>query len=61
MTDEPLETLKEAAHYLGVSVKTVRRLIKDGKLPFHRIGGQLRVAPTDRRAYMAATRRAGQP
>lgn len=32
-------TIIEAANYLGVSHKTVRRLISDGRLPAYRVGG----------------------
>lgn len=32
-------TITEAADYLGVSHRTIRRLISDGKLPAYRVGG----------------------
>jgi excisionase family DNA binding protein len=35
-------TPKEAAKYLGLHVVTVYRLIKKGKLPCFRVGGQWR-------------------
>ncbi len=41
----PLEwlTLVETAKYLRVSEPTVRRLLRDGKLPAHRVGAQWRI------------------
>jgi excisionase family DNA binding protein len=44
---EPLHTVKEAANILNVSEKTVRRLIDNGLLRSIKIGGLVRVAPTD--------------
>ena len=38
----PLVDVSVAADYLGVSPKTVRRLVADGTLPHRRIGRQLR-------------------
>jgi len=38
-----LVTLAEAAERLGVSVRTLRRRVKDGTLPVRRIGRSLRV------------------
>lgn len=32
-------TITEAANYLGVSHKTIRRMIADGRLPAYRVGG----------------------
>jgi len=41
-------TITEAAEYLGVSHKTVRRMIADGKLPAYRVGGgTIRVLASD--------------
>lgn len=49
-------TLTEVASRLGVSVETVRRLIKSGALKAAKVGGQFRVREEDlndyiRRAY----------
>jgi len=33
-------TMKEAAVYLRVSISTVKRLIKAGKIPFFKVGGK---------------------
>jgi excisionase family DNA binding protein len=41
---------------LGVSTKTVRRLIADGSLHAHRIGRSVRVSEEDLRAYLSSTR-----
>lgn len=41
-------TITEAARYLGVSHKTIRRRISDGTLPAFRVGGgPIRVAAKD--------------
>jgi excisionase family DNA binding protein len=39
LTSRQAVTLTHAAGYLGVSHKTLRRLIADGKLPAYRVGG----------------------
>ena len=44
------------ATHLCVSSKTVRRLIKDGQLPSHRIRGQIRVSETDLALFIAHSR-----
>jgi excisionase family DNA binding protein len=46
------------ATHLGVSTKTVRRLIKDGLLPSHRVGRQTRVSETDLAVFIAQLRSA---
>jgi excisionase family DNA binding protein len=41
-------TITEAADYLGVSHKTIRRLISGGKLPAYRVaGGAIRILAPD--------------
>jgi excisionase family DNA binding protein len=40
-------TVDELAEYLGISVPTVRRLVKDGKIPVMRAGNQLRFFVAD--------------
>jgi len=46
------------APHLGVSVRTVRRLIATGELPTHRIGRAVRVSADDLARFLAARRRA---
>jgi len=52
MSDEPaLLSIKEAAEYLRVSTKTIRRWIKANELPAYRVGAKnivLRVNDLDR-------------
>ena len=48
---EPLETPQEVADRWNTSLRTVRRVLKDGELPFIRIRGQIRIRPSDRRRY----------
>lgn len=45
--DEQRLTIEEAADFLHVSVKTIRRLIEHGTLPTQRIGRQLRIRRGD--------------
>jgi excisionase family DNA binding protein len=42
---EPLLTIAEAADLLGLSPRSVMRLIKDGKLRVVRIGRAVRIRP----------------
>ena len=44
---EGLMTLRQAAEYLGVSEKTVRRLVAAGKLHCVHVGRVLRFEPAD--------------
>lgn len=49
-------TPTEVAKLLGVTPRTVRREISDGKLPAYRIGGHYRVHGSDLAAYIEAAR-----
>jgi excisionase family DNA binding protein len=51
-------TIKEAANYLGVSHKTIRRRISDGTLPAFRVagGGPIRVLAKDVEALKTPVR-----
>lgn len=49
-----LMTVAEAAAALGVSVGTIRRRVKDGSLPFRRMGRSLRVDLSAQRAATVA-------
>lgn len=40
-------TVKEAALKLGVSERTVRNLVRDGRLRYQRVGSAIRIAPAD--------------
>lgn len=48
---------RDVAAHLGVSTKTVRRWIKTGDLPAHRLGGQIRMAEEDVISFTALRRR----
>ena len=50
-------TVSEVADRLGLSEKTVRRLIWDGDLRHHRLGAAIRVAEDDLAGFLAARRR----
>ena len=43
----PYLSIREAAAYVRVSPDTVRRLIRTGKLPARRVGGQWRIRRSD--------------
>ncbi|MDB5416474.1 MAG: Helix-turn-helix domain [Rubritepida sp.] len=52
----PLLTVAEAAVFLGLCTKTVRGLVKGGRLLAHRIGRSIRISEADLRAFLAANR-----
>jgi excisionase family DNA binding protein len=49
-----LRSLGEVADYLGVSIRTVRRLIARGELRAHRVGRSLRIQDAELAAYVTA-------
>jgi len=51
-----LYSVEQIADLLGVSTKTVRRRIAEGKLLAHRVGRQVRISEDDYRSYVAAGR-----
>jgi excisionase family DNA binding protein len=53
MREERLLTVQEVADHLRVHVKTVLKLISDGKLRAVSIGRRWRIKPDDVRAYLA--------
>ena len=53
-----LFTTAEVAEHLNVSTRTVRRWIKAGALPVHRIGGLVRISEADFAAFLALRREA---
>ena len=52
-----LFTVTEAAEHLRMCTKSVRRLIKAGKLPFHEVGNRHLIAEADVGAYIASTKK----
>jgi excisionase family DNA binding protein len=51
-----LLSVATVAVWLGVSRKTVRRMIRDRQLPSHRIGRQIRISHADLVAFLARSR-----
>jgi excisionase family DNA binding protein len=51
-------TIAEVAERVHVAPRTVRRWIKAGHLVVHRIGGVVRIAQRDLRAFLALHREA---
>jgi excisionase family DNA binding protein len=49
-------TINDVSQSLGVSTRTVRRLIKTDALAAHHIGGIIRVSEADFAAFLAARR-----
>lgn len=49
-------TVTETAEYLNTSVRFVRRMIADRRVPFHHMGRHVRFALTDLDAWIAAGR-----
>jgi excisionase family DNA binding protein len=55
-TDAPMLTVADVRSRLNVSISTVRRLIRERKLPAYRVGGSLRFKPEEVAAYIDAQR-----
>lgn len=49
-------SIADVAEALGLSTKTVRRLVAAGALKAHKIGKQLRISDYDYRAFVALRR-----
>ena len=47
ITRREVVSISEAAAYLGISHKTIRRMIADGRLPAFRVGGSIRLYAND--------------
>jgi excisionase family DNA binding protein len=54
--DRRLASMPAVAEALGVSPKTVWRLLRDGKMPCVRMGGRTMIAVSDVDAFVAAKR-----
>ena len=52
-----LLTIGDVAEHLGVSTKTVRRMMEGGELHAHKVGRQWRITEEDLRLYLAAQRK----
>lgn len=52
-----LLNVSEATDRLGISTRTVRRLIDEGAMPVHRIRNSVRISEDDLARYMASCRR----
>jgi excisionase family DNA binding protein len=52
-----LLTVDATADALGLSAKSIRRMIDRGDLPVHRLGRAIRIAEHDVIAYLARTRK----
>ena len=51
-----LLTVEQAAERLGTSVRFVRRLISERRIPFIKVGRYVRIAASDVEAFIAAGR-----
>jgi excisionase family DNA binding protein len=52
--------LREVAEYLGLSLDTVHRMCRDGRLPYVKIGRRLRVEPEELARWVARHRVPGK-
>jgi excisionase family DNA binding protein len=52
ISPEPLLTVADAAAFLSVSTKTIRRLLTRGELGASRVGRQLRISRSELLAYL---------
>ena len=55
-----LLTVEQAAERLGTSVRFIRRLRTEGRIPVVKLGKQVRIDSTDLDAYIAAGRQEAQ-
>ncbi len=55
-TDTPMLTVEDVRSRLNVSISTVRRLVRAGKLPAYLVGGQLRFRLEEVTAYVDSQR-----
>lgn len=60
VTVEPLLTYRGAAAVLGVTDRTVWKLVDQGDLPAVRFGRSVRIDPADLRAFVESAKRAEQ-
>lgn len=58
---EALLTVEQAAARLGTSVRFVRRLRDERRLPFVKLGKHLRVESADLESYIASCREVARP
>ena len=49
---KPLLTYREAGKLLGVTERTIFRLVKDGEIPNMKFGGSVRIDPDDLRRFI---------
>ena len=49
---KPLLTYREAGELLGVTDRTIFKLVKDGGLPNVKFGGSVRIDPDDLRGFI---------
>lgn len=59
LVEEPFFTVGELAKKLAISEATVRRLLRDGELPWYAVGGQRRIDPADVQSWLDAHKRWG--
>jgi excisionase family DNA binding protein len=50
--EEPLYSPQQIADHLGLKVTTVRKYIKDNKLPAMKLGKNLRVSESDYKKFL---------
>jgi excisionase family DNA binding protein len=55
-TPERLFTVPEAAHFLSVSVPTVRRLMQSRQIAFRKVGGSIRFSRNDIDVFVEKSR-----
>lgn len=53
---EPPLTIEEAAAFLNVTERWVRRAIYESRLPYYKLGHHVRLAVEDLRAYLASAK-----
>ena len=49
---KPLLTYREAGELLGVTARTIFKLVRDGEIPNVKFGGSVRIDPDDLRVFI---------
>ena len=56
---EPLLTYQQLAQWLNDSVRHIRRLVLEDRIPYHKVGHFVRFDPNDIAEWLEANRRRG--
>lgn len=55
-TDDPMMDIDEVAAFINTSVRHIRRLVSERRIPHYKVGGKLRFARHETRDWLASLR-----